>query len=374
MIFSDAQRPVIILGNGVRMAGALDLVPRVLDMGVPVLTSWPASDIVDNDHPMYFGRPGVYGQRCANHILSRSDVVLAIGCRMCLWLTGYAPLKAKVHMVDVDGDEVCKISSAVWINQDANKFLWSFLNDDRKPKWVPVAQYMWIDQCNAWRAQFPWLESPTHDDPPGAIHAYRFIDALQQHFEPDEVIVTDAGSFMCPAWQVLLLKPPQRLMSSLALGEMGCGLPAAVGASFARSKGRVICLMGDGGMMFNLQELQTIVHHRLPVKIIVFNNAGYRMIAATQDVLGLRRVAVDPTNGVSFPDFRKVAGAFGIPSCEVRTWEDFRREVPAFLSNDGPTLLDYRMHAEQPALPKLQPIPTADGIRSPNIEEMSPQI
>lgn len=360
------KRPVIVLGHGVRMAGATHLLPAFMDATpVPVLTSWQAADLVDNNHPAYFGRPGVYGQRLANSILASADLVIAVGCRLSQWVTGYNPLKAEIWMVDVCRDEVDKIKGAIWVQEPIQDWLEKFMVEDHK-SFGP-----WLDQCEKWQHQYPWLESPTHDDPEDAIHSYRFVNGLQQYFSPNEIIVTDAGSFMCPAFQVLRLKPPQRLMTSGGLGEMGCGIPMAVGAAMA-TKQRVICLVGDGGAMMNLQELQTIVHHRLPVKIIVFRNDGYKMIKATQDVLKLTRSGVAPESGLSFPNFNFVARAFRMSATSVFSWKDFHQAIPAAFESEGPSLIEYHMDPEQPALPKLNPIVTDAGIRSPALDELSP--
>jgi acetolactate synthase-1/2/3 large subunit len=232
----------------------------------------------------------------------------------------------------------------------------------------------WMAQCKNWRAQYP-LHIPelgTHDDRNGYINSYRFAYRLQEYLAPDEVIVTEMGAALMAAHQMLSIKPPQRLMTSGGLGEMGCGLPAAIGASFARNKGSVLCLSTDGGMMMNLQELQTIVHHKLPVKIIVFNNSGYGMLKHTQDNAGMKHSGVDEASGVSFPNFRHVALAFGISACEVRTWEDFRRIIPSFMKAQGPQLCDFIMDPRQKFLPKLEPIFVDGKPTSPAFDQMSP--
>jgi acetolactate synthase-1/2/3 large subunit len=178
---------------------------------------------------------------------------------------------------------------------------------------------------------------------------------------------------LCSAHQVLRLRPPQLLMTSGGLGEMGCGLPAAIGAAFARPGKRVICLSTDGGMMMNLQELQTIVHHWLPVKIIVFNNAGYGMLKQTQKNARMALSGVDADTGVSFPDYRRLATSFGITAAEVAGWDDFHRLLPAMLSVDGPTLIDYRMDPNQPLLPKLGYEIVNGQQRYARFDDMSPR-
>lgn len=320
-----------------------------MEQGIPVLTSWQAKDLVDNTHPMYFGSPGIYGQRCANKVLHGADEVLAIGNRLAIWNVGYEGIRPdqKLYMVDLDEGEVRKYPHAQWFRADCKDFLESV------PKTDGASFGPWLQQCAEWRRQHPWLEPGTHDDANGYLNAYRFTAALEKYFAPDEQIVTDMGTALVCAHQVLHVKPPQRLMTSGGLGEMGCALPAAIGASFARNKGRVLCLHCDGGMMLNLQELQTIVHHNLPVKIIVYRNEGYLMIRHTQRASGMREAGITPASGVSFPNFRHVALAFGIVASEVRTWEDFERIIPGLFSHDGPQLVEFVMDPRQPLVPKL---------------------
>lgn len=337
-----SSRPVILLGAG---ASGADMAV-VMGLGVPVLTSWQAKDMVDNHHPMYFGSPGIYGQRCANKVLHDADLVLAIGNRLAIWNVGHEGIRKDQQLIQVELDEAEIKDEAKAIRQDAGAFVES-LRGER------VSCADWLGACARWRADYPLVEK-AHEDKNGYINSYRFVAALEKYLSPDEVIVTEMGAALCSAHQVLRIKPPQRLMTSGGLGEMGCGLPAAIGASFARGRGPVLCLSTDGGMMMNLQELQTIVHHRLPVRIIVFNNSGYGMLKHTQDNAGMRRSGVDEDTGVSFPNFRHVALAFGITASEVRTWADFERIIPSFMARvDGPELVDFIMDPRQKYEPKL---------------------
>ena len=357
-----SERPVILLGNGARGAD----MQRIRESGVPFLTSWNAKDMIDNYHPMYFGSPGQYGQRVANRIFYEAGMILAIGNRMAIWNVGYEGPRndQRLEMVDLDGHEVAKFPNAIWIRQDAGDFI-SELNPYLDGK-------EWQEKCKEWRAALPLVESPAHDDADGYINSYRFMERLQHHLRPNEVIVTDMGTAHICAHQVLRLKPPQRIISSGGLGEMGCGLPMAVGASFARNKGEVLCLVGDGGAMMNLQELQTIVHHNLPIKIIVFANDGYLMIKHTQKMAGNPLNGVDRATGVSCPDFTKVAAAMGIYAQSVKTWADFEYHIPELFRHTGPALIEYRMAPDQTLVPKLNPIFVDGKPISPRFCDMSP--
>lgn len=369
-----SERPVIILGHGVRLSGAAPLVAELMDFGVPVLTSWPAADLVDSDHVNYYGRPGVYGQRCANKVLANADVVIAIGCRLSIWTVGYDfPLAGqRVVMVEVDGDEARKFKNWEWVNQDAKSYIQNML---LAPK--PTNIEGWRLTCNSWRSLYPWLESPTHDSTDEFINPHRFMSRLEQFLRPDECIVADCATGSLCAHQILRLRPPQRLMTSGGLGEMGCGLPAAIGASFARGKGEVICLNTDGSMMLNLQELQTISHHRLPVKIIVFCNDGYGMIKGTQKTLGYVRSGVDSKSGVSCPNFCDVAQAFHIESGDTAfdtSDADIDRMLGEMFRSNGPYLLQVHIDPDYVFGPKLNPIRNADGtLSNAKFDLMDPQ-
>jgi acetolactate synthase I/II/III large subunit len=361
------SRPVILLGHGARCAGA-DCAP-LLELGVPVITSWAAKDLVDNEHTNYFGSSGVYGNRMANRILFEADQVLAIGNRLSTWNVGYTGIRPdqQLIMVDCDAKEIEKAKP-----YESHFGIRAFVAEASAFR---PATDDWQRTCNGWGAQYPWMENGTHDDSSQYINSFRFTAALQQFLRTDEVITVDAGCMMVPAFQVLSLKPPQRMMTSGGLGEMGCAIPAAIGASFARGKGEVLCIVGDGGAMLNLQELQTIVHHRLPIKIIVFNNDGYLMIKRSQGVLGYERSGVDRASGVSCPSFVRVADAFGIKAWPVWTWDQVSETLPAFFAHKGPALVEYFMDHEQVVAPKLDPVRAADGtISSPEFWDMSPRL
>jgi acetolactate synthase-1/2/3 large subunit len=200
------------------------------------------------------------------------------------------------------------------------------------------------------------------------------MDKLSALMKPDQVVVTDMGTALLSGHQALAIMPPQRLLTSQGLGEMGFGLPGAIGASIASNNGEVLCLNCDGGMMMNLQELQTVVHYKLPIKIIIFNNDGYLMIKHTQKaVLKGRYAGTDKVTGVSCPNYSQIANAFGIASCQIRSWEDFDEVIPIVLAADHSIICEVFMHPEQPFYPKLGIAVQSDGsLISPPLEDLLP--
>jgi acetolactate synthase-1/2/3 large subunit len=231
----------------------------------------------------------------------------------------------------------------------------------------------WINQCNLYREEFDWV-GPEHDDKKGFMNSYRFMERLNGFFKPNQVVVTDMGTALLCAHQVLKIQPGQRLMTSTGLGEMGFGLPAAIGASFALDRGEVMCLNCDGGMMLNLQELQTIVHHQLPIKIFVFNNDGYLMIKHTQNALfKASYVGTNKASGVSCPDFTKIGEAFDLPTYQIRAWEECDSVLKQIQAAKGPIICEVFMHSEQLFSPKLSLVVKEDGsLVSPPLEDLSP--
>ncbi|MDD5367638.1 MAG: thiamine pyrophosphate-binding protein [Anaerolineaceae bacterium] len=377
-MISESQRPLLWLGHGIRLANAVNLIePLLKTLNIPALVSWAGIDMVDSDHPLVFGRAGVYGQRSANFILQNCDLLLALGTRLAIPQVGYDMSEfartARIIVVDVDPAEAQKHVPRVTlpICEDAGIIIRSLIDAaSRDP--IPEKK-AWIEQCDDYRSNYPWI-GPEHQDQHGYINSYAFMDRLSEYLKPDQVIVTDMGTALLSGHQALRIHKGQRLMTSTGLGEMGYGLPAAIGASFARSKGEVLCLNCDGGMMMNLQELQTVVHHQLPIKIIIFNNDGYLMIKHTQkNLFDGRYVAATKESGVSCPNFTALAKAFGFPAFQIRSWSDFEEVIPDIQAHVGPLICEVFMDPEQYFFPKLSLATQKDGsIVSPPLEDLSP--
>lgn len=371
------ERPMFWFGNGIRLAGAEHKIKELLNITpVPSLVSWAGIDMINSDHELVYGRAGVYGQRCANFVLQNSDYVLAIGTRLAIPQIGYdlseLARSAEIDVVDIDPLEAKKLTPRIRqpIISDAREFL-DILIEKVKDNIQPKEK--WIEKCNSYRVNFPWV-GKEHNDEHGFINSYRFMEKLNLYFKPDQIVVTDMGTALLSGHQTLKFKDGQRLMTSTGLGEMGYGLPAAIGASFATNRGEVMCLNCDGGMMMNLQELQTIDHHRLPIKIFVFNNDGYLMIKHTQrNLFKGSKVGSDKASGVSCPDFDKVGKAFNMPTYQIRTWEDCEKLLPIIQDSTGPLICEVFMYPEQFFVPKLGMVARDDGtlVSSP-LEDLGP--
>lgn len=379
-LLAGSTRPVLWLGHGIRLAGAEDKVRQLVEkLGVPVLVTWQACDILDSDHPLCFGRAGVYGQRAANFVLQNCDALICIGTRLAIPQIGYDLTEfaraAQIATVDIDADELLKLGEriATPILGDAGKFIDQLLGKTNNT----CHRADWIGQCESYRERYP-VVGPEHADMTNEagtkfINSYRFMQALEKHFHDDQIVVTDMGTALLSGHQVLKFKAGQRMMTSTGLGEMGFGLPGAIGAAFGAGR-EVMCLNCDGGMMLNLQELQTIAHHNLPIKIFIFNNDGYLMIKHTQKALFSGRYSCsDKKSGVSCPDFSKLAYAFDFPSFQIRTWEDAEEVLPKVQATKGPVICEVFTHPEQPFVPKLSLVQNKDGsIVSPPLEDLSP--
>lgn len=375
-----AQRPLFWFGNGIRLSHAEKRLLSILEnMKFPFLLSWAGMDLIDNSHPLHAGRAGVYGQRSANFILQNSDLVIAVGTRLSISMIGYEQSElirgGRLVYVDIDPLELEKITKpdTLKIQADAGEFVDGLLEQFAHKEAALSASSTWLEYCQKAKRMFPWL-GKEHADAKGFINSYGFLSRFSEFFKKDQHITTDMGTALLSGHQILHLGSGQRMMTSTGLGEMGYGLPAAIGISFARGKGEVLCLNCDGGMMMNLQELQTISYHQLPIKIIVFNNDGYLMIKHTQKNLFKGRYSgTNRASGVTCPNFEKVAGAFDLPYYSIRTWEDFSRVIPQLQAATSPVLCEVFMDPEQYFFPKLGLATNPDGsIVSPPLEDLSP--
>jgi acetolactate synthase-1/2/3 large subunit len=262
----NSKKPVILAGHGIKLSNSVELFKETIKkIQIPVLLTWSGIDILDNNHPLYFGRPGVYGQRSANFILQNSDLLLVLGSRLSLPQTGYDfkefAKNSYIVMVDIDKTEF-KDFAQLCIHTDCNVFL-NQIQD------INYSNDIWLNQCNKLKNQFPIIEESHIDDV--FPNSYKIIDKISDFLKKDQIVVTDMGTALLSGHQAIRLNEGNKMFSSYGLGEMGFGLPAAIGAAFANEEKEILCLNCDGSMMMNLQELQTIIQHQLKIKIVIFN-------------------------------------------------------------------------------------------------------
>jgi acetolactate synthase I/II/III large subunit len=379
-MIENSKRPVFWFGNGIKLSKPKKIVEKILKKyPFPSFVSWAAIDLLKSNHHLNYGRPGVYGNRASNLILQNADLIISVGTRMSIPMIGYVhnefARKAKIIQVDIDKNEIKKLKKKInlAINNDANIFFENILGNI-KNNINEKSLNLWVNYCKKTIKKYPHIELKAHSDNNGFINSYKFLDKFSNYFRKNECIVTDMGTALLSGHQVLKIKDKQTLMTSTGLGEMGFGLPGAIGASFGKNKGEIICLNCDGGMMMNIQELQTIDHYKLPIKIFVFNNDGYLMIKHTQkNLFSGRYSAVNKKTGVSCPDFKKVAAAFNMKYYLIKSWKDFNLQIPKILKEKRAIICDVIMDPEQFFYPKLSTAITKEGkIISPPLEDLSP--
>ncbi len=356
-LMMSARRPLIHVGQGVRLANAESEFAELVECyGLPFVTARNANDIMAFEHPLLVGRPGTFGQRGANFAVQTADFYLAIGTRLSLSQTGFNAgdyaRNAKVVMVDIDQAELNKdtVKLHLKIQADARVFLSALLKQLDKQAIGDLGS--WRERCQTWKQKYPPV-LPEYRSQKESVNSYHFIDVLSDVATKDDIIVTDMGFSFQNTHQAFKVKKGQRMFTNCGLASMGWGLPAAIGACFGGGKRRTICLAGDGGFMMNLQEMATVFHHQLPIKIFILNNGGYSTIKQTQE-LGLdgRLMGVNHETGLSFPDFQLLAQAFGFKRALIKTHDDLKEQIEGALSSDEPMLCEVIIDPNQLQAPR----------------------
>jgi len=373
-----AERPVILAGAGLRLANAYEQFQAVVEkLGIPVLTAWNGIDMMASDHPLFFGRPSTLGQRAGNLIFQNSDLLLSIGCRLNVRQIGYTfasvARAAYKIIVDIDPAELQKqtLVPDLPVHADAKLFL-DVMNRQLADETLPPKSD-WLEWCRVRRDRFP-VVLPEYREEQESVNPYVFSDALSDFLAADDVIVSSDGASCVIPIQSLRLKKGQRYIVNSGCAAMGFGLPAAIGACFAHDRRRVVCLEGDGSIQMNVQELQTVVHHQLPLKIFIFNNGGYLSIRATQqNLFGGNFVGESPRSGISFPDMVKIAAAYDIPSVTINNHLEMAEGIKTVMESPGPALCDVRMSPAQGFAPRVSSQRLPDGrMVSKPLEDMYP--
>lgn len=376
--FRNAERPVILAGNGIRLAGAQADFRRMIEiLDVPVLLTWPAMDLLSDDDRFLIGRPGSLAPRGANFALQNADLILALGTRLDFILTGYAPERfgrgAKKIMVDIDPAELEKLKSTVDLPlcMDVGQFIKNLITrigcDSGKERTV------WKEICQKWKQRYP-VVCPEHRDPQGLVSAYFLTDVLANELQHDDIIVPGSSGFGIEIFLLAFrVKKGQRVFNTTALGAMGFGLPAAIGACLASGMRRTICIDGDGGFQLNIQELETLRRLHLPLKCFVLNNQGYASIRAMQDRYFGRRMGSDVASAMTLPDIVKVASAYGLTTFRIDNQANLRAQINEILNFPGPVICDVLMKTDESRAPSISSIQKADGsMMSKPLEDLWP--
>jgi acetolactate synthase-1/2/3 large subunit len=376
-VIKKAKRPLIYIGRGIQIANAEETFFNfVQKTGIPFVTSWSASELVASDHPLYVGRPGMFGQRHANFIIQNSDLMFIIGARLSIPQISYNfkdfGRNAFKIMVDIDKAELGKktLDIDIKINADAGFFLKKI---DNIFEGVKVDYSNWLDFCNNLEKKYPLVlkEWKKAKDP---VNSYNFIDFLSEKLKGDDVIVTDMGLAFTGTHQSFRVKKGQRFYTNSGFASMGWGLPAAIGACFGNSNKRVICIVGDGGFQMTSQELATIMHYKLPIKIFIYNNGGYLTIKQTQEInFNDRLMGCNNESGLSFPKYIELGRAYDIKSICIKNQVNLSAKIDKVLEYNGPVLCELIMDQNQLNIPKSAPKILSDGsIIRTNFEDLFP--
>lgn len=376
-LLNNAKRPVIYAGAGVSIAKARDAFRTLVDkIGAPVLLHWNGIDLLENEHPLYAGRPGAVGQRAANFTLQNADVLITIGTRLALLQTGYNfagyAKNAKHIMVDIDQAELDKktLHPYMKVCSDAGEFISALLkhNDLRNNDYSS-----WVTKSKEWMTKYPPLKEVWKDNKE-YVNSFYLMDCISSHMSADDVYVGGrAGTCVDAAIQAFKVKKDQGVYVTKGLSSMGNGLPAAIGGAYATGK-KIVCVNGDGGFVMNIQELEVVHRDNLPIKFFILDNQGYSTIRGTQkNVFNGHFVGCSPESGLTVGNIKKIAEAYGLKTFAINSYYEMESVVVEALAYDGPCLVNVWIDPFQPIEPRQASYKTQEGqMASRPLEDMNP--
>ena len=373
----NAKRPLIVAGHGIRLSGQIDNFNKLIEKAnIPVVTTFNGFDLMDTNHPLFAGRIGTVGQRSGNFVLQNADVILFLGTRNNIRQASYNwenfAKDAKKIIVDIDKAELDKptVRPDVAINADLRDFMPALLNQVKD-----FSKQDWAKYCQNMKQKYSFENSPEYTQQEnGLINVYSFIRELTKNMPDNAIMVAANGSACVCAHQVGIVKKGQRQFWNSGDASMGYDLPAAIGAAYQANGRPVVCLAGDGSIMMNLQELETISYNKLPIKIFVINNNGYSSIRQTQrNFFNGRMTGSGVDSGVGIPKFEKIANAFDIPTIRISGSYELNSGIKKAFETSGPVLTEVLTLQEYAFLPKLSARKLPDGsMVSPSLEDMFP--
>lgn len=377
-LLGKAQRPLILAGHGVRLAGGATVFRRLVEsLNIPVVTTWNALDLLPYEHPLLVGRPGVVALRAPNFAVQNCDLLISVGSRLDNIITAYNPRgfarAARKVVVDVDQNELDKLDMDIDVAVCANAR--EFLEQmERATTGMSVPDWGgWLDRCADWKKRYPVEGLPFPKK--GPISHYAFVEAISDAAPEDTVIATGSSGLAVEAFYTAFRnKSGQRVFLTSGLGSMGYGLPSAIGACFANQRRPMVAVESDGSLQLNIQELATVRAFRLPIAIIIMNNGGYASIRNTQkNYFHGRYVGTGPEANLWMPDLENIARAYEIPYWQAENMATLDETLQQALSQPWPCLIDVRLVSNEALAPKVAALPQADGsMLSMPLEDMSP--
>jgi acetolactate synthase-1/2/3 large subunit len=379
-LLKKAKRPIILAGHAITLTQSQNAFLNLVEkLKIPVVTTRSAFDVVPHSHPYMAGFAGNFGQRAANFAIQNSDLFISVGSRLAVTLVGYEPQtfarEAKKVVIDIDKAQIdhCFLTIDLPIQCDVKDFIGQM---NEAVKTLDFPDYSeWMAKINHWKKIFPNVTEEMKADKQ-FVSSYYFYEVLSEEMKKEDVLVWDQGAAYHCAAVAFKVKPGQLAFSNEGFTPMGYGLPASVGAGFAAPGQEIISVNGDGGIMLNLQELQTVFHYKQPMKIFVFNNDGYTSIKHTQqNFFNGFFVGVDTASNLSCPDWEKIAVGFQMPFLKIATHNNMRAEIRKALDMKGPVIIEVMLDPLQVIQPKVRSERLADGrmVSKPH-EDMYPYL
>jgi acetolactate synthase-1/2/3 large subunit len=374
----SAQRPVILAGSGVRLARMQPALLELLSaLKIPVVTAFNAHDLVADNNEYYVGRPGTIGDRAGNFAVQNADLLIVLGCRLNIRQIGYfwqsfARAAFKVA-IDIDVLELNKptVKIDLAIHGDLRDFIPRMTGLAARQQLPDKSQ--WLNWCKIRKQKYP-VVLPEYWQRDDSINPYCFMQTLSEQLNEHAIIVTANATACITAFQTLAIKTGQRLYSNSGSASMGYDLPAAIGACIAANRQPIVCLAGDGSIQLNIQELATIRHYRLPIKIFWLNNDGYHSIRQTQNnFFGKPYVGTDTSSGLFFPEASRIAAAYELAFYRCKNHAEMESAIKAVLLEEGPVICEVMLTTEQVFAPKMSSKRLADGrMVSRPLEDLAP--
>lgn len=376
----NAKRPVFHAGYGIRLSGGYEAFRSVAEkLNIPVVTYWNAVDLIEDEHPLYCGRAGNMGDRPGNWAIQNADLILAVGTRISIRQVGYNwktwARAAEVIMVDIDQAELKKptlhVEVPVWA--DAKDFLQKL---DAAATMPVCTENQWLETCQRWKRDYPVVLPRQWEENGSTANVYAFMRYMSSRLPQNSLTAVSNGACCVVGNQAYVIQKGSRMANNSAVASMGYGLPAAIGTCIGGDRRETICLEGDGSIMMNLQELQTIITNKLPIKIFLINNAGYHSIRITQNNLFKEhcKIGIGPESGdLSFPEFEKLAKAFGFPYYSAHSNAEMKEVVEQTLAEEGYAFCEIFTDTQQVWEPKSSTKRLPDGtLVSPPLEDLAP--